>query len=178
VYDTCLLGFDILTRFRRFEGPVVDTLWTYLPNDAASPPRRPSSFNTPLWEPPEPHTSLLILFQIQLAWNPVQLLRHSFTLSCTCSYLSAVPSGMPDIEAQVFFSLFWPKETFFVPYFSQYRRSLSFPAFLCINGIQVPDLVTDLWRKPRSAERVAVPVWHVGNGEVTWQSQFSFIMLN
>ena len=43
-----------------------------------------------------------------------------------------------------------------MPYFSQYGRSLSLPAFLCINGIQVPDCVTDLLRKPRTPELVAV----------------------
>jgi hypothetical protein len=158
---------------RRFERSVVRALWTYLANDAVSDPRRRESSITPLWEP---HTSLIAsrLFQTQVALEPCSFSSAFFHFVFTCAYLSADPSGMPDIEAQVF-SFFWLKETFFVPYFSQYGRTLSFPAFLCINGIQVPDLITVLLLTPRAAERIhCVFVQHVNNCDGSCGSYVTF----
>ena len=106
----CLPGFDISTLSRRFGVSVgrysldLFTLTTqrHVPKDRPPLSHRCAShmFITPRarW--------LSHLFRIQLAWNPVHLPRRSFTLSCTCAYLSTDPSGMPDIEAQLFFSFF------------------------------------------------------------------------
>lgn len=42
-----------------------------------------------------------------------------------------------------------------MPYFSQYERTRSFPAVLCMNGTQVPDLIAVLRLTPQTRERVS-----------------------